>query len=214
MRKKENESLSNSLSPSIPQSTFQSISENESKTCIVSFEEAHLLIENERRNDDSEFMEGGFDPGTLVSEFLMKEFLSPKSENKKGVNKKSITKKDIEKELIHKELIELYNLCRIEKILSRGLKFLSTGEMKKVLIFKSFLLLAHSKIQNILFIDLYAGLDFDTVSKLKTLLTPGSFFMERFSKHLIFKTKEEELKTYDRNNRKKTTRESLDSMGL
>ena len=45
----------------------------------VSFEEAHLLIERERKNDNSEFMEGGFDPGTKLEIFLLQECFEKES---------------------------------------------------------------------------------------------------------------------------------------
>ncbi|HOQ93246.1 MAG TPA: hypothetical protein PKW26_06475, partial [Treponemataceae bacterium] len=134
----------------------------------VSFEEAHLLIERERKNDDSEFMEGGFDPGTNLEIFLLQECFEKESKLH---------------ELIEKaHLQELWNVLSLEKLLNRGLKFLSTGEMKKVLLFKAFLLLACRKIEKIILIDLYDGLDFETVAKLKDLLeTEGSYLRMRFS---------------------------------
>lgn len=133
----------------------------------VSFEEAHLLIEKERKNDDSEFMEGGFDPGTNLEIFLLQEYFEKESKLH---------------ELIEKaHLQELWNVLSLEKLLNRGLKFLSTGEMKKVLLFKAFLLLAYRKIEKIILIDLYDGLDFETVAKLKDLLeTEGSHLRMRF----------------------------------
>lgn len=78
---------------------------------IVSFEEASKIIEEERRNDDSEFMEGGIDPGRSVKTFL-----------------------NLQEMALDESLI---TLCGIESILERGLKYLSTGEMRRTLMYRA-----------------------------------------------------------------------------
>ena len=78
---------------------------------IVSFEEASNVIEEERNNDDSEFIEGGVDHGRCVRTFLNLQ--------EKHLNEKINT------------------ICDIEHILDRGLKYLSTGEMKRTLLYKA-----------------------------------------------------------------------------
>lgn len=138
----------------------------------VSFEEAHLLIENERKNDDSEFMEGGYDPGTKVKDFLLNDFSSENT---------------LENLIEKADLISLWKVCEIEKLQDRGLKFLSTGEMKKVLLFKSFLLLSYKKIQKIILINIYDGLDTESLRLLKEIFeTENGFFQKRFSEFVEF----------------------------
>ncbi|HQL05982.1 MAG TPA: hypothetical protein PLU33_12675, partial [Treponemataceae bacterium] len=78
---------------------------------LVSFEEASKIIEQERKNDDSEFMEGGIDPGRSVKTFLNLE--------EHGYDEKLIA------------------LCGIGSILERGLKYLSTGEMRRTLMYRA-----------------------------------------------------------------------------
>lgn len=78
---------------------------------LVSFEEASKIIEQERKNDDSEFMEGGIDPGRSVKTFLNLE--------EHGYDEKLIA------------------LCGIGSILERGLKYLSTGEMRRILMYRA-----------------------------------------------------------------------------
>ena len=141
----------------------------------VSFEEAHLLIENERKNDDSEFMEGGYDPGTKVKDFLLNDFSSENT---------------LENLIEKADLISLWKVCEIEKLQDRGLKFLSTGEMKKVLLFKSFLLLSYKKIQKIILINIYDGLDTESLRLLKEIFeTENGFFQKRFSEFVEFENR-------------------------
>ena len=145
------------------------------KIMRVSFEEAHLLIENERKNDDSEFMEGGYDPGTKVKDFLLNDFSSENT---------------LENLIEKADLISLWKVCEIEKLQDRGLKFLSTGEMKKVLLFKSFLLLSYKKIQKIILINIYDGLDTESLRLLKEIFeTENGFFQKRFSEFVEFENR-------------------------
>lgn len=151
------------------------------KISIVSFEEAARIIENERKNDDSEFMEGGFDPGTSLLDFLLED-LSEKIENE-------FEKKEMLFVLIEKaELLNLWNICRLEELLSRGIKFLSTGEMKKALLCKSFLLLVFKKVKKVHLVNIYEGLDKETVQLLKNIEN-SYVFKKRFSAFVEFENK-------------------------
>lgn len=78
-----------------------------SESCsIVSFEEAALIIEQEKKHDDSDFIEGGIDAGRTPRHLI------PQT----------------------KEAERAISMCGIEKILDRGLKFLSTGEIRRTLL--------------------------------------------------------------------------------
>ena len=73
---------------------------------IISFEEAAFIIEEEKKQDDSDFIEGGIDAGRTPRHLIP-----------------------------HTKATEnAIALCGIEKILDRGLKFLSTGEIRRTLL--------------------------------------------------------------------------------
>jgi len=87
---------------------------------LVSFEAAAALIEEERQRDESEFTEGGVDPGRtpriLITEALRApdRALYPKGDNL--------------------EAHPTVQACRLGPILDRGLKYLSTGEIRRTLL--------------------------------------------------------------------------------
>lgn len=105
------------------------------KTVLVSLEVASCLIEEERKNDDSEFIEGGVDIGRTAGSYIA-EVLH---------DKKSFQLKDSPE----------VQLCGIQPILNRGLKYLSTGEIRRTLLCRA--LLSHCPI--LLLSDPFAGLD-------------------------------------------------------
>lgn len=80
------------------------------RTTLASFEEAARLIREERYRDDSDFVEGGVDPGRTPADIL--ELDNPEQ---------------------HPAVIQ----CGITKILHRGLKYLSTGEIRRTLLAKT-----------------------------------------------------------------------------
>ncbi|GFO70751.1 molybdate ABC transporter ATP-binding protein ModF [Geomonas limicola] len=82
---------------------------------FVSFEKLNEILEEERYKDDSDFI-GKVDEGTLVTDFILGEHPDA------GAREKL--------EALAKDLA-------FTAILARGLKFLSTGEMRKVLICKA-----------------------------------------------------------------------------
>lgn len=111
---------------------------------IVSLEKATSLIEQERINDESEFIEGGIDIGRTARVFISEVLNDDKSKSFELAKK-----------------LETYpevKLCGIEKVLDRGLKYLSTGEIRRTLLCRA--LLSGKKL--ILLSDPFAGLDVDS----------------------------------------------------
>ncbi len=116
----------------VKQSFFNSLISKD--VSLVSLELATNVILEERKNDDSEYIEGGVDAGRTVLKYLSEVF-------KENVDT-----------LENHFAVEL---CGIKKILQRGLKYLSTGEMRRTLFCKAilenhFLMLLHEP---------FAGLD-------------------------------------------------------
>lgn len=116
---------------------------------IVSLERAAALIEEERRNDESEYIEGGVDHGRTGRVFLCEAISGMKF-------KRDLSGKTALPEFASK--LESYpevKLCGIEKILDRGLKYMSTGEIRRTLLCRALL----SKKQLLILSDPFAGLD-------------------------------------------------------
>ena len=117
---------------------------------IVSLEKAAALIEEERNRDESEYIEGGVDIGRTGRVFICE---------------------DCPENASRLESFPQVKLCGVEKILDRGLKYMSTGEIRRILLTKALL----SGKQLLILSDPFAGLDvesrgilldfFDTISK-------------------------------------------------
>ena len=102
-------------------------------TETVSLERAARLIQEERENDESDYIEGGVDHGRTGRVFISQALTSEtKLENEPAVK-----------------------LCGIEKILDRGLKYMSTGEIRRTLLARALL----SGKQLLILSDPFAGLD-------------------------------------------------------
>ena len=92
-------------------------------TVVVSLETAAALIQEERVNDQSEFTEGGIDSGRTARKFILEAVPLDSA--------------------LHKP--ELLNTCRevelcgVQSVLNRGLKYLSTGEIRRVLLCRALL---------------------------------------------------------------------------
>lgn len=84
---------------------------------LVSFEAAAALIEAEKARDDSDFVEGGIDPGRTARAFI--------AEALDGADPLAAT--GLER---HPAVLS----CGITAILDRGLKYLSTGEIRRTLL--------------------------------------------------------------------------------
>jgi molybdate transport system ATP-binding protein len=106
------------------------------KSALVSLENAAVLIAEERRRDESDYVEGGVDIGRTARAYIG-EIL------KNGFDAACL-----------EELSEV-KLTGIEHILDRGLKYLSTGEIRRVLLTRALL----SNKGLLVFSEPFAGLD-------------------------------------------------------
>ena len=109
---------------------------------IVSFEEARNLRSRERKLDIAEFNETAFDPGTTVRDLL-----------------KSV-------ETDSDESLRWITIIGIKHLLDRGLRFISTGEMRKVLLARAIL----KKPGLIILDNLMDGLDVVSQKSMRALL--------------------------------------------
>jgi molybdate transport system ATP-binding protein len=114
-----------------------------SSTVLVSFETAAALIEEERRRDDSDYIEGGVDPGRTPRK-LLAEIFSGKIEEHPAVT-----------------------MCGIESVLDRGLKYLSTGEIRRTLLCRALI----SNPGLIILDEPFGGLDITSRERLSALIT-------------------------------------------
>lgn len=157
----------------VPNSAESSLYSNcfESSTDLVSLERAAHVIQEERENDESEYVEGGVDIGRTGRVFI--------SEGICGPIKKNAVLPDFANKL---EGYPEIKLCGIEKILDRGLKYMSTGEIRRTLLARA--LISQKKL--LLLSDPFAGLDvqsrkilldfFDTVVKNQLKDEPGTMY--------------------------------------
>ncbi len=113
---------------------------------VVSLESAARLIEEERERDESEYMNKA-DPGRSGRQYIC-EVLG-------GSSKKGAPLPEIAGRL---ETFPQVKLCGVEKILDRGLRFMSTGEIRRTLLCRA--LLSGAKL--IVLSDPFAGLDADS----------------------------------------------------
>ncbi len=88
---------------------------------LISFERQRDVVFDERYHDDSEFAEGGVDPGTLAHDFIVRRM--------RGGPRPAAPAR----------LEELAGRLGIASVLERGLKYLSTGEIRKVLLCRELL---------------------------------------------------------------------------
>ena len=89
------------------------------KVALISFERQRDVVFDERYHDDGEFVEGGIDPGTCARDFILGR--------KRGGEAAALL-------CLPVRLDELVRRLGIESVLGRGLKYLSTGELRKVLL--------------------------------------------------------------------------------
>ena len=129
---------------------------------LVSLERAAHLIQEERENDESEYVEGGVDIGRTGRIFIAEALCnSNKGDTKaygsnKGI-KKSLSQlpENVQRLAEKLETFPEIKLCGIENILDRGLKYMSTGEIRRTLLARA--LVSHKKL--LLLSDPFAGLD-------------------------------------------------------
>ena len=123
-------------------------SEFAKSTAVVSLEEAARLIEEERERDESEYLDK-IDIGRTGREYIY-EVIG-------GAKKKS---EPLVKDAYKLETFPQVKLCGVEKILDRGLRFMSTGEIRRTLLCRS--LLSGAKL--LVLSDPFAGLDAESRS--------------------------------------------------
>ena len=116
---------------------------------IISLEKAAALIEEERANDESEYVEGGVDHGRTARVFLCEGILGKK------IRRKTNGEFEIPEEAARLENFPEVKLCGIENILDRGLKYLSTGEIRRTYLCRALL----GKKRLLILSDPFAGLD-------------------------------------------------------
>jgi molybdate transport system ATP-binding protein len=104
---------------------------------LISFERQRDVVFDERYHDDSEFVDGGVDPGTAALDFILG--------HKRGATALPAPPR----------LSELVQRLGIESLLGRGLKYLSTGEIRKVLLCRELL----REPALLIFDEPYEGLD-------------------------------------------------------
>lgn len=113
----------------------------------VSLERAARVIQEERDEDESEFIEGGVDHGRTGRIFIAEGILG---RIKKGSEAPSLCGElDAYPEI---------KLCGVQKILDRGLKYMSTGEIRRTLLARA--LVSRKKL--LLLSDPFAGLDVES----------------------------------------------------
>ncbi|HEX3775766.1 MAG TPA: ATP-binding cassette domain-containing protein [Polyangiaceae bacterium] len=107
---------------------------------LISFERQREVIFDERYHDDSEFADGGVDPGTAALDFVLRR--------KRGAPRPPEPAR----------LRALAESLGILDLLARGLKYLSTGEIRKVLLCRELL----EEPALLIFDEPYEGLDTKT----------------------------------------------------
>src|SRR5574344_243163 len=115
-------------------------------TAIVSLEEAAALIEEERERDESEILDHE-DIGRTGRQYIC-EVLG-------GSSKKNAPLPPIASRL---EAMPQVKLCGVEKILDRGLRYMSTGEIRRTLLCRALL----SGCKLLILSDPFAGLDVES----------------------------------------------------
>ena len=106
---------------------------------LVSLEKAARIIQEERENDESEYLEGGVDIGRTG-----KVFIAQSLKNTDQINQI--------------ENLPEIQLCGIQHILERGLKYMSTGEIRRTLLAKALI----SKKKLLILSDPFAGIDVES----------------------------------------------------
>lgn len=118
---------------------------------IVSLEQAAKLIEEERLNDESEFVDGGVDIGRTGRFYIAQKIYE--TENKKLLKNELLPAK-----MQNLENDGVVKLCGISKILDRGLKYMSTGEIRRTMLAAALL----CKKKFLVLSNPFAGLDVES----------------------------------------------------
>ncbi|MBQ8777437.1 MAG: ATP-binding cassette domain-containing protein [Treponema sp.] len=118
---------------------------------IVSLEQAAKLIEEERLNDESEFVDGGVDIGRTGRFYIAQKIYETE-------NKKLLKNEPLPAKMQNLENDGVVKLCGISKILDRGLKYMSTGEIRRTMLAAALL----SKKKFLVLSNPFAGLDVES----------------------------------------------------
>lgn len=100
---------------------------------VVSLERAADLIREERERDESDYIEGGLDHGRTAKDYISEVLKSP----------------------CDVRTLPEVRLCGVESFLTRGLKYLSTGQVRRVCLARAL----SSGCSLLILMDVYSGLD-------------------------------------------------------
>src|SRR4051794_3080113 len=114
--------LAQALAGGVPVSSGSDLPAPET-VALVSFERQRDVVFDERYHDDGEFVDGGIDPGTSARDFIL------------GRRRGKAEPVGAEPE----RFTELVTRLGIGSLLTRGVKYLSTGEIRKVLLCRELL---------------------------------------------------------------------------
>ncbi len=112
-------------------------------TGYASFELQQKIMAEERKKDNSRFMQGGVDPGTRVKDFILKDCNSSD-------------------ETLYRKYTSMFDL---QDILERGLRYLSTGEFRKTMLCRALM----AKPDILIVDDPFDGLDVSAQKNLHQL---------------------------------------------
>ena len=115
------------------------------RAAVVSSAECSRMLEEDRHNDDSEFMQGRVDPGRSV---------------------RDIFRIAVDNDLNEAAIKRYEDMFNISHIMDRGIRFLSTGEFRKMMIVSSLL----AKPDILVLDDPYTGLDLQTRNSLHGMI--------------------------------------------
>ena len=125
---------------------------------VVSLERAARLIQEERENDESEFIEGGVDIGRTGRVFIAEALCGKIKRNLETAASPKAALSELPEVARTLENLPEIKLCGVEKILDRGLKYMSTGEIRRTLLARA--LFSRKKL--LVLSDPFAGLDVES----------------------------------------------------
>ena len=154
-------------------------SEFAKSTAVVSLEEAAKLIEEERERDESEYLDK-IDIGRTGREYIYEVIGGAKNKSE-----------PLAKDAYKLETFPQVKLCGVEKILDRGLRFMSTGEIRRTLLCRSLL----SGARLLVLSDPFAGLDAESRSILMEFFNMISFCASRSEYENLLEARNAEKKS-------------------
>lgn len=135
-------------------------------TVVVSFEQAAHIIEEEKANDESEYIEGGVDIGRTARAFIAEALPRTQKGTSATATPSENTPARTQFNAQNLESHPAVQLLGIAPILDRGLKYLSTGEIRRTLLAR-----ALASEPDLLILDEpFEGLDVQSRENLRTFL--------------------------------------------